>query len=170
MFYALKRGAQFGLAGSSPDHAVNKEFWHLKNHLNANPDLHIEVGFNEQLAHHIYAGADMIVVPSIFEPCRRAQLIALRYGPVPIIQAVGGLADTVFDRDYADMSYEYRNGYVFHNTDFPAVQSAMERAIDLWYEFPKEFRRLLSNGMDFDDPWNHPGRHYLSIYNHVKAW
>jgi starch synthase len=170
IFYALQRGAQFVLLGSSPDQAVNNEFWHLKNHLNENPDIHIELGFNEQLAHIIYAGADMVVVPSIFEPCGLAQLIALRYGTVPIVRAVGGLADTVFDRDYANTSYEYRNGYVFHNTDFPAIESAMDRAIGLWYEYPKEFRRLLSNGMDFDYSWNHPGTHYLAIYNHIKAW
>ena len=112
----------------------------------------------------------MVVVPSVFEPCGLTQLIALRYGTVPIVRAVGGLVDTVFDRDYADMSYEYRNGYVFHNTDFPAVESAMDRAIGLWYEYPKEFRRLLSNGMDLDYSWNHPGTHYLAIYDHVKAW
>ena len=170
MFYALQRNAQFVLLGSSPDQSVNDEFWHLKNQLNDNPDIHIEIGFNEQLAHLIYAGADMLVVPSIFEPCGLAQLIALRYGTVPIVRAVGGLADTVVDRDHAEMPYEHRNGYVFNNTDFPAVESAMDRAIGLWYEFPKEFRRLLSNGMVYDYSWNHPARHYLSIYNHVKAW
>ncbi len=170
LFYALQRGAQFVLLGSSPDRAVNDEFWHLKNHLNENPDVHIEIGFNEQLAHLIYVGADMIVVPSIFEPCGLAQLISLRYGTVPIVRAVGGLADTVFDRDYADMPYEYRNGYVFDNTDFPAIESAMDRAIGLWYEYPKEFRRLLSNGMAYDYSWNHPAEHYLAIYNHISVW
>lgn len=169
LFYALQRGAQFVLLGSSPDSAVNNEFWHLKNHLNENPDVHIEIGFNEQLAHLIYAGSDMVVVPSLFEPCGLAQLIALRYGTVPIVRAVGGLADTVFDRDYADKPYEYRNGYVLHNTDFPAIESAMDRAIGLWYEFPKEFRRLLSNGMAFDYSWNHPAEHYLAIYRHVSV-
>jgi starch synthase len=170
LFYALQRGAQFVLLGSSPDHAVNDEFWHLKNHLNENPDVHIEIGFNEQLAHLIYAGSDMVVVPSVFEPCGLAQLIALRYGTVPIVRAVGGLADTVFDRDYADLPYELRNGYVFHNTDFPAVESAMDRAIGLWYEFPKEFGRLLANGMAYDYSWNHPAGHYLAIYNYVSVW
>ncbi|VFM95246.1 MAG: starch synthase [Candidatus Kentron sp. G] len=169
LFYALQRGAQFVLLGSSPDPAVNDEFHHLKNHLNENPDVHIELGFNEQLAHLIYAGSDMVIVPSIFEPCGLTQMIGLRYGSVPIVRAVGGLADTVFDRDYADMPYEGRNGYLFHNTDFSAVESAMDRAIGLWYDFPKEFRRLLSNGMAYDYSWNHPAQHYLSIYHHVCA-
>ena len=170
LFYALQRGAQCVILGSSPDPAVNSEFWGLKNHLNENPDVHIEIGFNEQLAHLIYAGSDMVVIPSMFEPCGLTQMIGLRYGTVPIVRSVGGLADTVFDRDHADMPYEHRNGYAFHNTDFPALESAMDRAIGLWFEYPKEFRRLLSNGMAYDYSWNHPATHYLAIYNHVSMW
>lgn len=102
----------------------------------------------------------MVVVPSTFEPCGLAQMIALRYGTVPIVRAIGGLVDTVFDRDCADMPYEYRNDYVFHNTDFPAIEGAMDRAIGLWYEYPQAFRRLLSNGMAFDYSWSQPAQHY----------
>ncbi len=170
MFYALQRGAQFVLLGSSPDGSVNNEFWGIKNHLNENPDVHVEIGFNEQLAHLLYAGSDMVVVPSIFEPCGLTQMIGLRYGTVPIVRAVGGLADTVFDRDHAHMPYEYRNGYVFDNTDFGAVESAMDRAIGLWYEYPREFRRLVGNGMAYDYSWNHPAEHYLRIYGHTSVY
>ena len=64
IFYVLQRGGQFVLLGSSPDPQINNYFWSLKRQLNEHPDCHIEIGFNEELAHLIYAGADMVIVPS----------------------------------------------------------------------------------------------------------
>src|SRR5450755_1426120 len=124
----------------SPEPAINAHFWHLKHFLNDNPDCHLEVGFDAELSHLIYAGADMILLPSLFEPCGLAQMIALKYGTVPIVRTVGGLVDTVFDRDHSDRPYSERNGYVFQHIDNMAVESALDRAIDLWYSHPPEFR------------------------------
>ncbi|MGF1615777.1 MAG: glycogen synthase GlgA [Gammaproteobacteria bacterium] len=169
IFHALHAGAQFVLLGSSPDEAINRDFWHLKHHLNDSPDCHLELGFNEELSHLIYAGADMIVVPSLFEPCGLTQMIALKYGTVPIVRAVGGLVDTVFDRDYSWKPPEERNGYVFHEADFASLESAMHRAIGLWYGYPDEFRKLLVQGMRYDYSWNRPGQDYLNIYDHIRA-
>jgi starch synthase len=168
LFWSLEHGAQFVLLGSSPELGINNEFWHLKHHLNENPDCHLEIGYDEELAHLIYAGSDMIVVPSIFEPCGLTQMIALRYGTVPIVRAVGGLVDTVFDRDYSDRPVEQRNGYVFHQADFPGLESAMERAFGLWSHHPEEFRQLVRQGMAYDYSWNHPGQDYASIYEWVR--
>ena len=156
IFYALAQGAQFVLLGSCPDPAVNDRFWHLKHQLNDNPDCHLEIGFEEGLAHLIYAGADLLVMPSLFEPCGLSQLIALKYGTVPIVRAIGGLADTVFDRDYSARHPGDRNGYVFHQPDNPALESAMARAIGLWYSYPGEFRQLMLNGMRQDHSWAWP--------------
>ena len=80
IFYALAQGAQFVLIGSSPDPAIAAHFWHLKQHLNDNQDCHLELGFSVELAHLTYAGADLLVMPSMFEPCGLAQMIALKYG------------------------------------------------------------------------------------------
>ena len=102
---------QVVVMGRSSEPAINAHFWHLKHFLNDNPDCHLEVGFDVELSHLIYAGADMILLPSLFEPCGLAQVIALKYGTVPIVRAVGGLVDTVFDRDYSDRPYRERNGY-----------------------------------------------------------
>jgi starch synthase len=168
LFWALEHGAQFVLLGSSPELGINNEFWHLKHHLNENPDCHLEIGYDEELAHLIYAGSDMIVVPSIFEPCGLTQMIALRYGTVPIVRAVGGLVDTVFDRDYSDRPVEQRNGYVFHQADFPGLESAMQRAFGLWSHHPDEFRQLVRQGMAYDYSWNHPGQDYASIYEWIR--
>jgi starch synthase len=169
LFYALEHGAQFVLLGAAGDSGINNHFWHLKNHLNSNADVHLEIGFNEQLAHLIYAGADIMVVPSLFEPCGLAQLIAMRYGAVPVVREVGGLVDTVFDRDYSDQPPELRNGYLFRDPDFPALESALSRAIGLWQAYPREFKRLVVNGMASDYSWGTSGAHYLAIYEHIRA-
>ncbi len=170
IYYALNRGAQFVLLGSATESSINSWFWHEKYYLNNNPDVHLELGFNEELAHLIYAGADMMVVPSNYEPCGLTQLISLKYGTVPIVRGVGGLVSTVFDRDYdANKPLEKRNGYVFYQTDPHALESAMERAIGLWYEYPKEFEHLVQQGMEYDYSWNNPGKQYLSIYDFIKC-
>lgn len=167
--YTLARGGQFVLLGSSPEMGINAEFWQLKHELNDDPNCHLEIGYDEELAHMIYAGADMLVVPSMFEPCGLTQMIALRYGSLPVVRAVGGLADTVFDYEQSELPREQRNGFVFHETHEPALESALGRAIDLWYEKPAAFRELIANGMAYDYSWNQPGQHYLDIYQHIQA-
>lgn len=168
LYYALSKGAQFVLLGSSPEPGINAEFWELKHQFNDNPDCHLEIGYDEDLAHLIYAGSDMVVVPSLFEPCGLSQMIGLRYGSVPIVRAVGGLADTIFDRDFSDRPFEARNGYVFHQADYHGLESAMDRALGLWFNYPDEFRRLVSNGMHCDYSWNRPGADYVNIFDHIR--
>lgn len=169
LFYGMESGAQFVLSGASLDAGVNDHFWKLKQQLNESPDCHLEIGCNEQLAHLIYAGADIVVLPSMVEPCGAAQLIAMRYGDVPVVRAVGGLADTVFDRDHSDRPPEMRNGYCFADADFSGVESALGRAIRLWYESPTDFRQLMNNGLAMDYSWSAPGGHYLGIYEQIRC-
>lgn len=168
IFYALAQGAQFVLIGSSPDPAISSHFWNLKHHLNNHPDVHLELFWNHELAHLIFAGSDLFVMPSMFEPCGLAQLSALRYGTVPIVRAIGGLADTIFDRDHSDRPMHERNGYVFHQEDNVALESAMARAIGLWFDYPHEFRSLMQAGMRSDYSWHRPGQDYLNIYEHIR--
>lgn len=168
IFYSLANGCQFVLLGAAPEPAVNNDLWGLKRHLNDNPDCHLEIGYDEGLAHLIYAGADMIVIPSRYEPCGLTQMIAMRYGTVPIVRNTGGLADTVFDANYSDKPYHERNGYVFNDFNAEGLESAMHRAVGLWYNYPEYFRELQANGMRYDFSWNHPGGHYSNIYNYIK--
>jgi starch synthase len=128
----------------------------------------LEIGYDESLAHLIYAGSDILVMPSLFEPCGLAQMIALKYGTVPVVRAVGGLVDTVFDRDDSSRPPHECNGYVFHHTDHPALESAMARAIDLWYSHPAQFRDLMVNAMRADHSWGPSAQHYLNIYNYIR--
>jgi starch synthase len=168
IFYALGHGAQFVLLGSSPNASINEHFLGLKRHFNDNPDCHLEIAYNEEAAHLIYAGADMIVVPSRYEPCGLTQIIAMAFGTVPVVRAVGGLADTVFDKDFSNRPLHERNGYVFETADNPGLESALQRAIACYYQFPEHFRQLLLNGMRGDHSWNHPAQHYLNIYDFIR--
>lgn len=169
LFYALARGAQFVLLGDgSQANGITAHFWHLKRHLNDNPDCHIELAYSEELAHLVYAGADLLVVPSMFEPCGLVPMIGLHYGTIPVVRAVGGMVDTVFDRDFSDRPWLDRNGYVFHQSDNAAVESALARAIDLWFDQPGEFRSLMERAMTTDHSWARPGQDYCNIYNHIR--
>ncbi|MEE9398411.1 MAG: glycogen synthase GlgA [Methylococcales bacterium] len=168
LFFSLNMGAQFVLLGSSPDSEINAYFWELKHNLNDSPDCHLEVGYDEELAHLIYAGADMMVVPSRFEPCGLTQLISMRYGTIPIVRGVGGLADTVFDKDHSHKALHERNGYVFEDYDNPGLESALSRAIDCFYQYPEHFRELIKNAMNSDYSWNNPGQNYRNIYDHIR--
>lgn len=168
LFYSLWNGAQFILLGPSPDGSINGYFWHLKRYLNDCPDCHLELNFDAESAHLVYAGADMLVMPSNYEPCGLVQMIALKYGTVPIVRAVGGLCDTVRDRDYAQAPYHDRNGYVFNQPDYSGIESAMHRAFGLWWAYPQEFRSLMVNGMRCENSWNHAGQDYLNIYEYIR--
>jgi starch synthase len=168
IFYSLQNRAQFVLLGESPDRGINDHFWGLKRHLNDNQDCHLEIGYNPDLANLIYAGADLMLVPSRFEPCGLTQLISMRYGTVPVVRSIGGLADTVFDKDYSNLPMHERNGYVFHDADNAGLESALKRALGCYYHFPDHFRQLMLHGMRCDHSWNVSGRHYLNIYDFIR--
>lgn len=167
--YVLDSGCQFVLLGSSLQGDINAAFWNLKSRFNDNPDCHLEIGYNEELAHLIYAGSDMILVPSEFEPCGLIQIIALKYGTVPVVRNTGGLADTVLDANHAHKPYHERNGYIFNDYNWQGLESALQRAIGMWNHFPEHFRELMANGMRCDYSWNHPGQTYLNIYHHIQG-
>ncbi len=169
IWYTLRHGAQFVLTGCSTDAAVNARFQRLKEQLNDHPDCHLELEYSAELAHLVYAGADLLVMPSLFEPCGIAQLIAMKYGTVPVVRAIGGLCDTVFDREHSGQPWHERNGFVFHQPDNAAVESALCRAFGLWHDYPGEFRELMVNGMRRDHSWSWPGQHYLDVYDHIRV-
>ncbi len=168
MYYALRNNCQFVLLGAGHDQSVNSHFLYLKQQMNDNPDCHLEIGYNEELAHLIFAGSDMLIQPSLFEPCGLTQMIAMKYGTVPIVRNTGGLADTVFDADYSDKPKNERNGYVFNDFDSMAIESALKRAIKTWFEHPKLFKELMINGMRYDYSWNIPGQKYLEVYEYIR--
>lgn len=169
IYYALEQGCQMVLLGSAPDPAVQADFLRIKREMESSPDCHLELAYDEELSHLIYAGADMILIPSVYEPCGLTQMIAMKYGVVPVVRRVGGLADTVFDANYSDKAFEERNGYLFDDLTEAGLESAMGRAIGLWFRFPEYFRQLRVNGMRADNSWEGPAQQYLDIYQHIRA-
>lgn len=169
IFSTIEKGGQFILLGSSPDDSINSEFWHIHNHFANNPNVYIELGYNEELAHLIYAGADIFLVPSLFEPCGLTQLISLRYGTVPVVRNTGGLADTVFDVDNSGKGFASSNGYVFNDPNEPGLDSALGRALECWFYHGEQFINLAKNGMRCDFSWNRSGNDYINIYNYIKV-
>jgi starch synthase len=169
LYYALSHGAQFVLLGTSPDQRITRDFTGIQRQFDNHPDCRIELSFNEELSRLIYAGSDLFVVPSMYEPCGLTQMIALKYGTVPVVRAVGGLVNTVFDRDYSDRPPQERNGFTFQHTDARALESGLYRALDLWYNHPEDFRTLQVNGMRCDYSWEVSGGKYRAIYKKVKS-
>ncbi|KAK4398942.1 Soluble starch synthase 3, chloroplastic/amyloplastic [Sesamum angolense] len=116
----------------------------------------------------IYAGADFILVPSIFEPCGLTQLTAMRYGSIPVVRKTGGLYDTVFDVDHdkerAQACGLEPNGFNFDGADSAGVDYALNRAISAWYDGREWFNSLCKRVMEQDWSWNRPALDYLELY------
>lgn len=167
MHYTLAKGGQFILLGSSPIPSISADFLELKRRFTDHPNVHLILYHNEELAHMIYAASDMFIVPSLFEPCGLTQMIALKYGAVPIVRKTGGLADTIFDVDYSDKPLEEANGYVFDFPDIKGVESALDRAFDCWFHQPDKWRKLMISGMKIDFSWNKPSNEYLEVYSDI---
>jgi starch synthase len=85
-----------------------------------------------------------------------------------VVRGVGGLVSTVFDWDYDERPVAERNGFVFYQTDFRALESAMERAIDLWNVAPKKFEALAVQGMTCDYSWKHSAETYDHVYEFIR--
>lgn len=167
MHYAIAHQAQFVLLGSSPIPAINEKFQRLKQRYQDHPHVSITLHHQEQLAHTIYAGCDMFIVPSLFEPCGLTQMIALKYGTIPIVRKTGGLADTIVDVDTPDKTLPETNGFVFEAPSNAGIESALNRALDCWFNNPEKWRHLMVNGMNIDFSWNHPSDAYLQTYNQM---
>ncbi len=122
--------------------------------------------FNASLARRIYAGADVFLMPSRFEPCGLGQMIAMRYGSVPVVRAVGGLADTV--RDYDPATGE-GTGFVFKPYDAMALYTTLVRAVET-YRYPDIWRKLQTRCMQQDFSWQASARKYVELYARAREF
>lgn len=120
----------------------------------------IRLGFDDSLARRIYAGADLFLMPSRFEPCGLGQLIALRYGAVPLVRSTGGLADTIFD---IDSRPEKGNGFCFAEASPDALLQTVDRALNRFAK-PTAWQRLMATGMRHDYSWRRSAHRYLELY------
>ncbi|HEY0918105.1 glycogen synthase GlgA [Devosia sp.] len=120
-------------------------------------------GYDEALAHLIQGGADVILVPSRFEPCGLTQLYGLRYGCVPLVSRVGGLADTVIDANVAALDAGVATGIVFAPATTAALLDAVRRAVDL-YARPGLWLKMQRRGMKSDVSWDASAEKYAALY------
>jgi starch synthase len=122
------------------------------------------IGYDEDLAHLIQAGADAILVPSRFEPCGLTQLCALRYGAIPVVARVGGLVDTVIDLE--DSGRGPATGLSFSPVTQDAFDAALSRAAALWKDAPR-WSAVQNNGMATDVSWSASARQYAGLYSQL---
>ena len=125
-----------------------------------------EFGYDEPLSHQMQAGADAILIPSRFEPCGLTQLYGLRYGCLPIVARVGGLADTVIDANQAALTDRVATGFQFAPDSAPELRTALERAFAL-YADRKSWQQVQRRGMSRKVNWSVPAKLYAGLYSRL---
>ena len=169
-YRALESGAMFVLLGSSPDGNVQNDF----NNMAADVGQRFPgksgfvFAYDEPLSHLVYAAADMLLVPSMFEPCGLTQLIAMRYGTVPVVRRTGGLRDTVFDVDEdverAQAQGLRCNGYSFSGDQAHDIEYALDRAMMTYRSDQERWKGLVTTIMRQDWGWTDPADTYVEHY------
>ena len=130
------------------------------------PDqIAVHIGYNEALAHRLIAAADIILVPSRFEPCGLTQLYGLKYGTLPLVRKTGGLADTVVNSDNESIKNKTATGFVFEEVSSEALSAALDHAISLWGS--RSWSSIRKQAMQQDFGWHIAAEHYQSCYQPV---
>jgi len=157
----LKHGYQIVILGSG-DPATERQ---LRHQADRHPQqMHFAQGFNEKLAHQIYAGGDIFLMPSRFEPCGLGQLIAMRYGNVPVVRATGGLRDTVVDYNRDKRS---ATGIHFEAATAVAFDRAVEQAVSL-YRKPATWSKIRVNALRRNSSWDASAEEYVELYERLQ--
>jgi starch synthase len=125
----------------------------------------INISFDNKVAHQIYAGCDMFLMPSYFEPCGLGQLISLKYGTVPIVHETGGLADTIKE---FNPSTGKGNGISFKDYDAVSLIQAVKRALAL-YQKKADWSKIVANGLKGDFSWEKVIPEYIDLYKKAAA-
>lgn len=151
-------GCQLAILGTG-DRPFHEQFEALaKRHPKA---LGVRLSFDDRLARQIYAGSDLLLMPSRFEPCGLGQMIAMRYGTIPVVRKTGGLADTVVD---AAADPARGNGFVFGPADPAACLAAVRRAVSV-FKTPAAWAALQRRAMAVDWSWDRAAQAYVALYS-----
>jgi starch synthase len=141
----------------------------LKDLAQKHPDkIAVQIGFSNELAHRIEAGADMFLMPSRYEPCGLNQLYSLKYGTVPVVHATGGLADTITNLTSETLAAGTANGFSFDHYSTTALEDALDLACKAFADKPV-WEQLVRTGMKQDWSWNHSAREYDQLYRRTVA-
>lgn len=156
----LERGGQLVVLGTGDASLVSA----LQQAAAAHPDaVAVTVGYDEGQAHRIVAGADVIMVPSLFEPCGLTQLYGLKYGSLPLVHRVGGLADTVADCSLENIAEQLATGFVFERFEQADYQAALRRAFALFAR-PADWKAVQRRAMAQDFGWDTAAGRYIEEY------
>ena len=128
----------------------------------------VKIGYDEGLSHRLFAGADAVLVPSRFEPCGLTQMYGLRYGTLPVVSLVGGLADTVIGASPATLAAGVATGITFHPVDALALGRALGQLLDL-YRQPKVWAKLRANAMAHPVGWESSAAAYAGLYERLTG-
>ena len=159
----LRLGAQLVVLGTGERHLEERFTAAARAHPGS---LWAHLGYDEAMAHRIVAAADAILVPSRFEPCGLTQLYGLRYGTLPVVRRVGGLADTVVDADAAPRVGHLPTGFIFERPEPAALEAAITRAVGLFADKPR-WHRMMLDAMARDYSWGAAAAQYRSLYDRV---
>jgi starch synthase len=163
----IEMGGAFVLLASTPVPEIHQQFEKLREEYHNNPHVLLQYEYNEELAHQLYGALDFIMIPSISEPCGLTQLIALRYGVMPIVRSTGGLKDTIFDCEDKKIPIEMRNGFVFYEPTPTAINQTLLRAFNLYRSEKAAYQALIHKSMKGDYSWQKPAHEYLKLYRKV---
>jgi len=154
----MKHDLQFVLLGTGDQYYEDA----FRNAKIKYPDkMGVYIGFNAALAQRIYAGSDIFLMPSRFEPCGLGQIISFRYGTIPVVRATGGLADTVID---VDSDSQEGNGFSFEEFTSSELRRALERALALYNNKPEFWQQLVKKVLSLDFSWRKPAEKYVKLY------
>jgi starch synthase len=161
----LKLNAQWVVLGSG-EQIYEDLFARLAHHFPQRVAAYL--GFNNELAHLIEAGADIFLMPSRYEPCGLNQLYSLKYGTVPVVRKTGGLADTVLDwNEFLAQGLEIGTGYSFEEYSGLALFHSVQRAVNDFH-LKEVWRKIQLNGMSKDYSWSQSAKKYVALYNLTK--
>lgn len=159
----LELGGQCAILGKIVDPMLNDLFHELKNIYSNNRNFCFHNIFDEDQAHKLYAAADFILIPSLFEPCGLTQMIGMRYFTIPIARKTGGLADTVHDINDPSCPESKKVGIVFSDMDTKELEEALKKAF-LLYHNKNHLNQILKNLSIQDFSWKTSAKKYLEIY------
>ncbi len=162
--YTLKQNGSFILLGSSIDPEFEIDFQNLERLYKNHPHFHAKLSFDEELSHSLFASADAIFIPSLFEPCGLTQMIGMRYATLPIVRKTGGLADTVFDLEDSKIPLTLRNGFTFENPDQPSVEKVLKRVITCYQNDKNRWKQLMQNALSTNHSWKKSALVYELLY------
>ena len=156
-------GTQFALVGNG-DKELERQFVALARQYPG--QVAAKIGYNEEVAHRLYAGSDMMLAPARFEPCGLTPLYAMRYGTVPVVRPVGGLADTIVSAN-SEVPNPEATGFSFSGESTGDLLACLEQAVEQ-YRAPLAWRRIQLRGMKRDCGWETPAREYSALYHQLS--